>query len=99
MLEALHCLRQNPTQAVELPMACVLKGCEGKDYAAGLCSKHYNRWRITGTFAHGMAKLTDNQVREIRASTLSHRELGRRFGVTHTMVGYIKRRQSWRHIT
>lgn len=48
---------------------------------------------------HGMAKLTDDQVREIRASTLSHRELGRRFGVTHTMVGYIKRRQSWRHVT
>ena len=53
MLEALHCLRQNPTQAVELPMACVLKGCEGEDYAAGLCSKHYNRWRMTGTFADG----------------------------------------------
>lgn len=197
-------------------MSCALKGCDEPEYAAGFCSKHYNRLRTTGTFAdgprargtmhdrlwskidkrgpdecwnwtarpgpagyghvgtggrggrmmlahravweeihgpipkdgswhgrvilhtcdnrlccnpahlrmgtqadnvkdmdkkgrrvstphlgedHGMAKLTDDQVREIRASTLSHRELGRRFGVTHTMVGYIKRRQSWRHVT
>ena len=34
-------------------MVCVLKGCEEPVYAAGLCSKHYNRWRVTGTFADG----------------------------------------------
>lgn len=45
--------------------------------------------------AHGMAKLSEQQVQEIRHSTLSSRELGRRFGVGHSHVLRIKNNQSW----
>lgn len=31
------------------PVECKLTGCGGPEYAAGLCSKHYNRLRTTGT--------------------------------------------------
>ena len=34
-------------------MVCVLKNCDSDEFAAGLCSKHYNRFRTTGTFADG----------------------------------------------
>jgi hypothetical protein len=34
-------------------MACSVKGCEQQLFAAGLCSKHYNRKRTTGTVKDG----------------------------------------------
>lgn len=57
-----------------------------------------------GTEPHGEMKhsavLTEQQVREIRAlaGTASTRELGRRFGVSHTTVRKILIRDRWRHI-
>jgi hypothetical protein len=49
---------------------------------------------------NGQAKLTQEAVREIRrlAPQVSQAELGRRFGVSHNAVGFILRRESWRHI-
>lgn len=48
---------------------------------------------------HGGAKLADAQVIEIRAryacGGTSHRKLAKEFGVTHTMIGYILRRDNW----
>lgn len=35
-------------------MICLLKGCDSPHYAAGLCSKHYNRFRMTGLFNDGL---------------------------------------------
>lgn len=32
---------------------CSVDNCEGKDYSGGLCSRHYNRLRTTGTTADG----------------------------------------------
>jgi hypothetical protein len=50
----------------------------------------------------GSAKLTEEQVLEIRElyakGGVTHDELGERFGVTGTMIGYIVRRQWWRHV-
>lgn len=40
-------------------------------------------------------KLTSEIVKQIRLSNESNRELGRRFGVSHAMIGYVKRGHSW----
>lgn len=47
---------------------------------------------------HGMAKLTEDDVRAIRASGLSLSKIAAQYGITKTMVSYIKRRQNWKHI-
>lgn len=45
------------------------------------------------------SKLTAEQVLAIRAiEGVSQRELARRFGVTHALIGYVQRRAIWRHI-
>ncbi len=48
--------------------------------------------------AHGMSKLSEDQVREIRASVGPGHEIARRFGVSSVMVNYIRARKSWTHI-
>lgn len=50
----------------------------------------------------GNSKLKEPDVREIRrlhASGSSQAAIGRRYGVTKECVGYIVRRQTWRHVT
>lgn len=44
---------------------------------------------LTGE-AHGMCVLSDQQVREIRASSLSQRELARRYGVVQSHIWRIR---------
>jgi hypothetical protein len=34
-------------------MKCAIQDCEQEEYAAGFCSKHYNRLRTTGTIKDG----------------------------------------------
>jgi hypothetical protein len=46
--------------------------------------------------AHGNAKLTREQVDEIRASPLLQRELAERFGVSRATIGLIKSGRTWR---
>ena len=47
---------------------------------------------------HGMAKLTEIQVREIRATRGSHTEIARKFGVSVTTVCDIRNRRVWKHL-
>ena len=47
---------------------------------------------------NGRAKLTDYEVRQIRASDKTQRVLGLDFGVDQALIGRIKRRQIWTHI-
>lgn len=49
---------------------------------------------------HGMRKLTEDDVREIRSlcGTISDAEIGRRFGISGANVGYIKMRRTWNHV-
>lgn len=42
--------------------------------------------------------LTETQVLEIRASVLSQRELGRRFGVDKGTIANVVHRKTWRHV-
>lgn len=44
------------------------------------------------------AKLTESQVREIRASTESYRILSARHGVAEGMIWFIRKRKNWRHL-
>lgn len=47
---------------------------------------------------HGMSKVNESIVREIRSSSLSGVELARQFGITTTTVCDIRKRRSWKHI-
>lgn len=48
--------------------------------------------------AHPRARLTDDDVRAIRASPLSQSVLGRQYGISQPHIGKIKRGDSWGHI-
>lgn len=50
--------------------------------------------------ANGSAKLTDRDIEGIRSLSPSHthREIGKRYGVSHTTVGYILRGRNWSHV-
>ncbi len=67
-------------------------------------SKDSSRWaRITKNIQvnkDGMnAKLTENQVLEIIKDSRSTRVLGRKYGVCSSVIGNIRKRKTWRHIT
>lgn len=47
---------------------------------------------------HGKAKLTENDIRAIRADTRLHREIAADYGVTFVTISDIKRRRSWAHL-
>jgi hypothetical protein len=49
--------------------------------------------------SHGSAKLTESQVRRIRAARATIFELAKRFGISFSMVARIRRREGWRHIS
>jgi hypothetical protein len=50
----------------------------------------------------GSAKLTEDRIREIRrlytTGDISQAMLGKRFGVSHSVIGDIVRKESWRHV-
>lgn len=45
-----------------------------------------------------MAKLDDDKVRYIRGSKESSRTLGRKYGVSKTVVLAVRNRKTWRHV-
>lgn len=50
---------------------------------------------------HGMSKLTDDDVREIRrlaAKGIPQRVIAARFNMTHPNIGFIVRRATWAHV-
>jgi hypothetical protein len=46
----------------------------------------------------GLAKLRADDVRAIRASSLSHADEAKKHGVSPQAVGYVRRGQTWRHV-
>lgn len=52
----------------------------------------------TGT-KNGVAKLTDDDIRAIRASDEGLTACGRRFGITYQNVWMIQTGRTWRHVT
>lgn len=61
-----------------------------------------NKQRDAKGERHGMHKLTEEQVLEIRkiysSQKISLSALGRAFGISHTHVSFIIKRQSWKHV-
>ena len=47
---------------------------------------------------HPKAKLTENDVKEIRASTETERALAARYGVSQVSIHFIKTRKTWKHV-
>jgi HNH endonuclease len=54
--------------------------------------------RAAKGIGHGMNKLTEEQVLEIRDMAGSQRDIAKMFGISQAMVYYIKRHKSWTHI-
>lgn len=50
------------------------------------------------THHRSSAKLTEDQVREIKAAAGSQREIAERYGVCQQLISKIKRNEYWRHI-
>lgn len=48
---------------------------------------------------HGMAKLTEAQVREILLSSESKRKTAKRFNVSPSLVTFIRNRTIWKHVS
>jgi len=48
---------------------------------------------------NGCAKLDEEKVKEILASNLSSRQLGKAYGVAYSVISRIKRGEAWQHVT
>lgn len=48
--------------------------------------------------AHGKARLTENQVREIRSDQRSRRQIAQAYGVSKCAIDGIKSGKTWRHV-
>jgi hypothetical protein len=71
------------------------------DNTADMMRKGRHRPHPSRGERHGMARLTDAQVQEIRAARVAGvatRVLAQRFGVAHRSVQAIVRRENWRHL-
>ena len=67
-----------------------------KDNAADTVAKN-RQARFPGVINQS-AKLTEQQVIEIRSSVLSHAELARRFHVSESNIRFIRKRGTWSHL-
>jgi hypothetical protein len=67
-------------------------------YSMNLKQSYDDETRSKKGEKHQFAKVTDEIVRRIRKSSLSLRELGRIYDINASTVGYIKRRDTWKHI-
>ena len=61
-------------------------------------AKRRSRYGVSRGEDHGCAKLTVEQVLEIRASVGSSIQVGERFGISGRQVRDIRRRKAWAHL-
>lgn len=47
---------------------------------------------------HYIAKLSDQQIRLIRASYRTQQDLAKEFGVSRAAIGYVKNKVTWKHV-
>jgi hypothetical protein len=90
---------------------CMARKGDLGPYEAGnvdcvLASKNCSDRAVNGTAsrtgipgrANGRAKLTEDQVRKIRASRKSQRQLAAKYNISKTVIGYVKTGKLWRHV-
>lgn len=75
-----------------------LRAGTAADNARDMVERDRNsKFRVRGE-AHGMAKLTENNVSFIRRSSRSNRSLARQFGVSRKAIIKIKSGETWKHV-
>lgn len=65
---------------------------------ADMCTKGRARGGSLKGATNGRAKLTETDVRAIRADTRAHRVIAADYNVSRTHVSAIKRREIWKHL-
>jgi hypothetical protein len=98
--KAIRYFLRKPWQASTLvhSLASVKLQCR-KHARVGVHRDAAHRVRDAGGERHGMVKLTEEEVREIRASKLSSRLAAAHWGITDSVVRRIRRLELWSHIT
>ena len=93
-----------------LPTLCTVEGCDRTYRARGLCGMHYYRLRAGAPIAggdrsqgekHGNAKLTADNVRELRslhADGATLRQLADKFGVSNVSIYNAVAGRTWRRV-
>lgn len=66
------------------------------DNMADMARKGRGRTRVGP--AHHAAKLDPEKVRSIRADPREHRVIAKDYGVSHMVIGAVKRRETWKHV-
>lgn len=73
-----------------------------KRISDALTGRFSGRSYPTNTFPHGedtpQHKLTEQKVKEIRLSAEPTRALAKKYGVSQSMITYVKNRKSWKHV-
>lgn len=89
---------------------CVLHSCDvpscvnpshlrlGTQYDNAQDRERRRRGRHAAGAAHGRAKLSEDDVRQIRRSPLSHTDEASRFGVSRTLVRKVRDGDLWGHV-
>ena len=62
------------------------------------CLDAHSKDRHSRGSRHGMAKLTENQVREIFTDSRSSGQVAKSFGISRKVVKLIRDKKSWKHI-
>jgi hypothetical protein len=93
-----------PSKRHEAAHSCGVKACVNPRHLRWATPKQNQADRVIhGTHnrgeLHNMAKLNAEQVQAIRARTgQTQHEIASEFGVTRSLISYIRNRRSWRHI-
>lgn len=76
-------------------------GTPSQNVADCIRNGHFVNWERPTGESHWASVLTDEIVAEIRrlnAEGWTHRRLGRKFGIAHSTVGRVARRECWSHV-
>jgi len=94
-------------EGLEVCHACDTPICVNPDHLfiathaenmADMHQKKRSKYVIHNGSKNGNSKLTEADIKEIRASTLGYTELARKYGVSDVQIGFIHKRKSWAHI-
>jgi hypothetical protein len=83
---------------------CSVEGCGDDQHANDLCFKHYMRVRRgrdagpAGALPHAGSKLTDDDIRAIRASADKAVVIAARYGISQGTISLIRNNKIWTHV-
>lgn len=90
------------------PHLLVLHSCDNKlccnprHLSQGTTQKNSEEAKSRGLYrigsGNGRSKLIEEDVRKIRGSDETGVEMAKRYGVSTTVIGFVRRRKSWKHI-